>query len=593
MVNGSIEHRKADTSLSASCLKKETEMKADLVVKNGRIFDGGNALENTAIAVKEGKFIFVGRDEDIRKYIAEDTKVIDAEGKSILPGFVDAHLHATMCAELSATKLIYGIDRNEGEERRAYIERVMEPIRQYAEENPELPIIRSTGWVPAAFQLDAEGTPTCYEVDELVCADRPVMLRSFDHHSVLVNSKALEMAGIDKDTPTPRNGVMSRDEKGNPTGLFQELSAICMLIDKLPLIDFSVEEYKKGILDFQKDQAFIHGIMGIFDAYATENALLAYKELAESGDLKIRVSTALLADLSKPFSQFEQMIADKGKYNVGDDFKIETVKFFCDGGGFTFYMNEPFESQVLKDMGYPADYRGFPQWTEEEMKEAFLMLAKSGYQIHVHAMGDAAVKQTLNAFEYIEENGVKGRRNSIAHIMNIDDDDIERMARLNIIGSIQPTWPIIDYFSTTFIQPLLGRRRMYEQYPIGRMKKAGAVMASGTDFPITVELDPLKGIQVGVTRTSPKESPHYEEYKGIISGPEDNPTADLMSLDDMIESYTISGAYQMFTEDITGTIEVGKCADFVILDSVIEETDPMDIGKIKVDKFFLRGEQVK
>ena len=130
-------------------------------------------------------------------------------------------------------------------------------------------------------------------------------------------------------------------------------------------------------------------------------------------------------------------------------------------------MNEPFEPQVLKDMGYPADYRGFPQWSEEEMKEAFLMLARSGYQIHVHAMGDAAVKQTLNAFEYIEENGVKGRRNSIAHIMNIDDEDIERMARLNVVGSIQPTWPIIDYFSTTFVQPLLGRRRMYEQYPIG------------------------------------------------------------------------------------------------------------------------------
>ncbi|MCQ4636724.1 amidohydrolase [Anaerovorax odorimutans] len=568
-------------------------MKADLVVKNGRIFDGGKSLGNTAAAVKDGKFVFVGKDAAVETYIGEDTKIIDAAECSILPGFVDAHLHATMCTELYATKLIYGIDRQEGESRRAYIERNLEPVREYAEENPDLPIIRATGWTPAAFQLDPEGTPTCHEIDELVCADRPVMLRSFDHHSVLVNSKALEMAGITKDTPTPRNGMMSRDADGNPTGLFQELSAICMLIDKLPLIDFSVEEYKAGILNFQKEQAFPHGLMGIFDAYATENALAAYKELAESGELKIRVRTALLADLSRPFDQFEQMVKDKGKYDVGDDFKIETVKFFCDGGGFTFYMNEPFEAQVLKEMGYPPEYRGFPQWTEEEMKQAFLLLAKGGYQIHVHAMGDAAVKQTLNAYEYIEENGVRGRRNSIAHIMNIDDGDIERMARLNVVGSIQPTWPIIDYFSMMFVLPLLGRERMYNQYPIGRMKKAGAVMASGTDFPITVEIDPLKGIQVGMTRTTPKESEHYEEYKGIISGPEDDPTADLMSLNDMIESYTLSGAYQMFTEDVTGTIEAGKSADFVILSGAIEDAEPMDIGEMKVDKFILKGEQVK
>ena len=568
-------------------------MKADLIVKNGKIFDMGKNLGNTAIAVKDGKFIFVGDDSNIENYIENDTQIIDAYGKSVLPGFVDSHLHATMYTELYTTKLIYGIDRQEGESRQSYIERIMKPIKEYADENPSLPIIRSTGWSPAAFQLDPEGTPTCHEIDELVCSDRPVMLRSFDHHSILVNSKALDMAGITKNTPTPRNGVVSRNEKGEPTGLFQELSSICMLADKLPLIDFSVDEYKTGILKFQEEKAYKYGLMGIFDAYATENALLAYKELAESEQLKIRVSTALLADLSKPFSQFEEMIADKGKYNVGDDFKIETVKFFCDGGGFTFYMNKPFEAAALKDMGYPPDYRGFPQWTESEMKEAFLLLAKAGYQIHVHAMGDAAVKQTLDAFEYVEENGVKGRRNSIAHIMNIDEDDINRMAKLNTIASIQPTWPIIDYFTTMFTLPLLGRERTYNQYPIGRIKKAGATVSAGTDFPIIVEIDPLKGIQIGVTRTTPKDSPYYDEYKGIVSGPEDNPTADIMSLNDMVESYTLSGAYQLFMENITGTIEVGKSADFVILDNIIEEVDPMCIGEISVKNFVLKGEQVK
>ncbi len=568
-------------------------MIADLVIRNGKIYDSGRKLENTAIAVQNGKIVSICKEEDIGAYIGASTKEINAQRCSVLPGFVDAHIHATMCTELYTTKLVYGVDRNEGESRDAYMKRLLEPIRQYAEANPHVPIIRSTGWNPAAFQLDPEGILTCHDLDRLVCHDRPVMMRSYDHHSIQVNSKALELAGIDKHTETPRNGIMSRDTEGNPTGLFQELTAIGLLIDNFNLIDFTVEEYKEGILNFQKEYAYANGLAGIFDAYATENALTAYKELAEAGLLKIRVSTALLADPSKPFHQFEDMIKNKGRHNVGDDFKIETVKFFCDGGGFTFYMNEPFEPQALQQAGLDPGYRGYPQWTEEEMKEAFLLLAKNGFQIHVHAMGDAAVKQTLNAFEYVENSGVSCRRNTIAHIMNIDEDDIRRMAKLNIVASIQPTWPVIDYFSNTFVKPLLGRKRMYEQYPFGRLKSAGTVVASGTDFPIAVELSPMKGIQIGMTRTAPKDSPCYEAYKGIISGPGDHPERECLSLDDMVESYSWAGAYQMFAETITGTLEVGKSADLVILDCAMEEKDPMDIGEIQVEQFILKGKQVK
>lgn len=468
----------------------------------------------------------------------------------------------------------------------------MQPVKEYAQENPDLPIIRATGWSPALFQTDPQGPPTRYDVDK-ICSDRPVMLRSYDHHSILVNTKALEMAGIDADTPTPRNSEMQRDETGMPTGLFQELPAICLLLDSLSIADFSVDEYMEGILKFQEEHAFPHGIMGIFDAYATQNAIEAYRRLALDGRLKMRVRTALLADLSKPFTQFDQMVEEKGKYDVGDIFKIETVKFFCDGGGFTFYMNEPFEEKILADSGYPADYRGFPQWPEEEMKEACLILAKGGYQIHMHCMGDGAVRQTLNCYEYIEQNKAENKRNTIAHIMNIADDDIQRMADLHIVGSIQPTWPIIDTFTDYLMIPLLGRKRSYEQYPIGRLQKSGVIVASGTDFPVVPNLNPMMGLQIGMTRTTPKSHPGYEQYKDVVSGPEDDPAVECLSLAEIIESYTLSGAYQMFTEEITGTIQVGKSADLVILDSDITAVSPMDIEKIKVDTVIFEGQKIR
>ena len=211
----------------------------------------------------------------------------------------------------------------------------------------------------------------------------------------------------------------------------------------------------------------------------------------------------------------------------------------------------------------------------------------------MHCMGDGAVKQALNCYEYIEQNGVNGKRNTIAHIMCIAEDDIKRMADLNIVGSVQPTWPVIDAFTDCLMIPLLGRKRSYEQYPIGRLVKAGVTAAAGTDFPIVPDLNPMMGMQIGMTRTIPKEAPDYEKYKGIISGPEEDPRSDCLELEEMIESYTLSGAYQMFAEEITGTIEAGKCADMVILDSDITSVAPMDIGKIKVDTVIFKGERVK
>ena len=562
-------------------------MKVDIIIKNGKIFSD---KESSSIAIGDGKIIDVGSEEKINAYAGDGVEVIDAEGCSIIPAFIDAHLHSSSCTELYKTKLMYGFDRYPEESRQDYIDRMMAELKKYCDENPDLPIIRSVGWNPAEFQEDPEGEPTCRDLDK-ICPDRPMTMRSYDHHYLLVNSKVMEMGGITKETPDPSGGMV-RDENGEPTGLFREMQAIDIVFDNVELADFSVEEYKEGLMAFQEQYALPNGIMGVFDAYASSNAMEAYHQLAEEGKLKIRVRSAWLADPSEGDEQFDKMVAEKGKYDVGEDFQIDTIKFFCDEGLFGFYVIEPFEEEILKLNGLPEDYRGGSQWTDERLKNAFLKLSKAGFQIHVHCMGDAAVKQILDGFEYVRDQGVKGNRNAIAHIVNITEEDMKRMAELEVIASMQPSWPLYDGFAENFSEPLLGRDRVLNQYPMGRLHRAGVVIASGTDFPVLTVINPFIGIQIGVTRKNPKNSPDYEQYKDVICGPDDDPEIDCMTLEEMIKSYTASGAYEMFTDKITGSIECGKSADILVLDRDLENTDIMDVEFTQIKHRIFKGEMI-
>lgn len=562
-------------------------MKADLIIENGNIFPG---KKGSSVAIKDGKIIATGKEKDVCIYAGEGVEVIDAEGNDIIPAFIDSHIHSSSCTELYKAKLIYGFDRTPGESRQEYIDRMMAEIKQYCDENPDAPIIRVVGWNTAEFQMDPEGEPTRYDLDK-ICDDRPVTMRSYDHHTLLVNSKVLEMGRITGKTPDPSGGMML-DEKGEPTGIFKEMQSINIVFDNVELADFSVEEYRDGILAFQEQHAAPYGIMGIFDAYATDNAIKAYRQLAQEGLLKIRVRTAWLADPAKDDTQFDKMIAEKGRFDAGEEFKITTVKFFCDAGAFGFYMNKPFEKSILEMNGLPEDYRGCSQWADERLQKVFLKLSKAGFQIHVHCMGDAAVKQILDAFEYVEAQGVKGIRNAIAHITNIDKRDMKRMAELNIIASMQPSWPIYDWFSENFAVPLAGRERVLNQYPMGRLKKMGVTIASGTDFPVMTILNPFIGVQIGATRKNPETSPGYEMYRDIVCGPEGRETQDCMSLEDMIESYTLSGAYELFLEDVTGSTECGKSADLLILDRNLKESDIMKTEYTKINCRIYKGKRI-
>lgn len=566
------------------------ERKADRILKNGQIYTvdlEGNQVEYEAMAVLGEKILSLGTNAELQAFAGPDTEMVDLGGRTVLPGLADSHLHASMTTELLFDFSLRGVEFAPEWTRRDYIRAYQEMLRKYRDEHPQAELIRGMGWNPVLFVAFVEGQPQASDLDEVV-SDIPVMLRSFDHHYLWVNSKALELAGIGKETETPRNGVVERDEEGNPSGIFQETTAMDLLIRNLPGADYTVEEYKAGIRLYQEEFGSKYGNTLIFDAYCSENARQAYRELEESGELHMRVKSSFYADPSLPADQFDEMIRDKEQYR-SEGFGIRTVKFFIDGSGLSFYLKEPFEEEWLAGLGMKAGYRGYAQWTPEELKEIFLRLDTEGLQIHLHCMTDGAVKAAVDAFAYVAQfNDIARNRHTITHLMLADKRDIERMAKMGIIAAIQPMWAIADSMSEQNGVAMLGKERIQNTYLFGSMRKAGCRISCGTDFPVTIPPSPYIGMGTGMTRTITPAHPEYETYKGISLGAEE----EKVSLKEMVEGYTISSAYQCFLEDITGSLEPGKSADFAVLDRRLTDTEPQELGNIRVKQTFFKGKEV-
>lgn len=563
---------------------------ANLVLQNGNIYSidkDGCETKYNAMAISGGTILSLGDTDSMKELIDDNTEIIDLKGRSVLPGLADSHLHVSMTAEMVFDFDLRSVVFGTLSSRQEYIAEYQKLIKEYADAHPDAAIIRGTGWNPVIFGAYPEGQPEASDIDE-VCADIPVILRSFDHHALWVNSKALELAGLTRDTPDPRNGVVERDDDGTPSGIFRETTALDLLLRNLPGADYTVEEYKEGIKCYQREFGNKYGTTLVFDAYCSDNAIEAYRQMEEDGELTMRVRTSYYADPSLPESQFDDILSKKADYDSDGDFAIKTVKFFMDGSGVTFFLNEPFEPEWLKMIGLPEDYRGYSQWDLEEIKRIFLKLDSAGYQIHIHCMGDGALKQSLDAFEYVAGfNDIRKNRHTIAHVMLADEADIKRMADMGIIAAVQPMWPVADSLSDKSGLAMMGHRT-YEVYPFGSLKKAGVKLTCGTDFPVTIPPDPFIGMMTGMLRTVSAAHPEYELYKGRSLGEE----KEKLQLNDLIEGYSIASAYQCWLEDVTGSLEVGKSADFIILNEDIKAVEPHKVADIKVQQTYFKGKKV-
>jgi predicted amidohydrolase YtcJ len=551
--------------LSFGC---DTGPKADRVLRNGVVYTlDSSGAKAQSIAVSGGTILYVGDDAGVEAFVGPSTEVIDLEGKMTLPGFIDSHSHPSG-AMIEAVAVSFNGLRS--------LEEYVDAVRRFAEANPHKQAIRGSGWSNALFPV----TGPKKEALDAVVSDRPVQLGSGDGHSSWVNSKALELAGITKATPDPEGGVIERSPStGEPTGTLRE-SATGLVASVLP--PFTVEERMKG-LDLYQEMAAKDGVttariaaiglsaVGEFDA----SDLTAYERLESEGKLRVRFRGSLLLTPDTPPERIQELVATREK-EKGGLFEIDAVKIFVDGvvEGETAYLLEPY--------AHRPDYRGELLWEPDRLKEIVAAADREGFIVHIHAIGDAATRLALDAFQYArEKNGPKDSRHQVTHLQLVTPEDVKRFAELGVIAVPQPFWFSKGQFFDAIEAPYLGEARASREYPMKSFFDAGVVVASASDFPVTNPFSPVAGMMRGITRSYVPDNPN------MVLGPEERVT-----LDQMLASFTRNGAFAARLEDRIGSIEVGKAADIVVLDRNLFEIPADALGDAKVLLTLLEGRVV-
>jgi predicted amidohydrolase YtcJ len=531
---------------------------ADLVLRGAAVYtvDGARSWAE-AVAVSKGRIVFVGADSAAQGWIGPSTNVVDLSGKMVLPAFHDAHVHPVSGGVEALECNLNGLPDQAA---------ILEKIKAYATAHPKLPWIRGGGWDLTVFP---EGNPTKTLLDSIV-PDRPAYLSASDGHSVWVNSKALALAGVTEATPDPPYGRIERDSAGQPSGTLRE-DAADLVSKHLP--KRSAKEYADGLAEALRI-ANGFGLTSLVEASASEEDLEAYATLDAQGKLTARVLASLYVDTDKGVSEIPRLVALRTKYGRGR-VRTNSVKIFADG------VLETRTASVLEPyVGFPND-RGKPNLEPAAFRTLATAFDKEGFQIHVHAIGDRAIRDTFDAFEAARRaNGPRDSRHHIAHIELFDPADIPRFRKLGAIANFQPLWANGDEYITELTEPKLGPERSRWLYPIGSVLASGGEFAFGSDWSVS-SMNPLEGMEVAVTRRQPIKGP------GPAWIPEER-----IALPDAVAAYTIRGAYLSFSEKETGSIEVGKAADLVVLDRNLFEIPASQIHGAKVLLTLLDGKEV-
>jgi predicted amidohydrolase YtcJ len=512
---------------------------ADLVLTGGHVHTVDPSQPSAeAVAVVGERIAFVGTARDAAAWIGPRTRVIDLTGRLLLPGFQDAHVHP-----------VYGgMDLLECDVRghEGGREQTLAAIAAYAAAHPEKEWIVGSGWYMGDFE---HGTPRREDLDAIL-PDRPAFFPNRDGHSTWVNTKALELAGIDASTPDPADGRIERDPDGTPTGTLHEGAAT--LVERL-LPAHTDEEWDEA---FRAGQAYLHGfgITAWQDAIVTPEVFAIYRRAADSGALTGRVEAALWWDRERGGEQVDEFLEVSRSLPAGR-LRANSVKLMLDGVAETFTAS--MISPWLDGSGHPTENRGIDFIDPVELLGYVTTLDAFGLQPHFHALGDRAVRQALDAVEAARAaNGMSDTRPHLAHIQIVHPDDIPRFAALNAVANAQPLWACHDPQMDVLTVPFLGTERAEWQYPFASLLRAGARLAMGSDWAVSTP-DPLVEIEVAVNRLF--RHPLLHDQPPFI------PT-ERLSLEQAIHGFTMGTAYVNHLDDTTGSIAVGKLADLVVLD---------------------------
>lgn len=548
----------ATRSTAEAKVERAPEKPAQIVFRNGAVYTV-DAVRSWAesVAVLDGRIVSVGGTADIAPWIGPATRVIELDGKMLLPGFHDSHVHLVGGGIELAECDINGLTT---------VDQILDALTRYAERNPTKKWLRGGGW-PLTLE---DGNPHKSILDRKI-SDRPVILDAFDGHSSWANSRALEIAGITKETPDPPRGRIERDPKtGEPTGTLRE-AAMGLVSSKIP--PYTPDDYVAG-LRRGLEMANRFGITSVQEASVGEVHLNAFAEVDRLNELTVRTVAAMRIDSAKPMSQIPKFVQWREKYR-SKRLRATAVKIFEDGviESRTAALIEPY-------LGATGE-RGWLNIEPEDLKPLAAELDRVGFQIHIHAIGDRAIQCSFDAFEFARSrNGSRDSRHHIAHIELFDPSDIGRFRRLGVIANFQPFWASADLYIVKMTEPILGPQRSRWLYPIRSVARTGAIIAAGSDWSVS-SMNPLDAIQIAVTR------------RGIAEGPGPAWIPDeVVDLPLMLAAYTIHGAYVNFQENETGSIEVGKAADLIVLDRNLFEIPKHEIHEAKVLLTFLEGREV-
>ncbi len=541
-----------------------TEGPADLVLIGGPIHTLDAARSTArALAVRDGRIVAATPDERaVRALIGARTRVIELRGRAVVPGFGDAHIHPIMggLARL-------GCELHDARGRDTYLG----IVRDYAEAHPDATWIVGGGWAMDDFP---GGTPRREDLDA-VMPNRPVFLTNRDGHGAWVNTRALEQAGIGPQTADPPDGRIERDAAGAPSGTLHEGA---MELVRAVMPRDTPEDLEAGLVDAQR---WLHclGITQWQDAWVAPEHQAAYEAIARRGELTARVVGALWWERDGGLEQVDRLVERRGGGATGR-FRPTSVKIMQDGvlENFTGAVLDPY----LDGEGRPTDNRGISFVTPALLNRAVARLDAAGFQVHFHAIGERAVREALDAVEAARRaNGWTDTRPHISHIQVIHPTDVPRFAGLGVVANAQPYWAVLDGQMENLTIPFLGPERSGWQYPYRSLRRAGAVVAGGSDWSVSTP-NPLLEIEAMVTRVS-------DGLRG--TKPPFLPDERLDAVD-ALAAFTIGSAYVNHLDHETGTLEPGKAADVVVLDRDILDPSTGPIGDACVLGTWIAGQPV-
>jgi len=552
---------------ACACTFRAMSGGAELVLHSGRVFTGTQVHPHaTAVAVSGGRVVAVGSEADVRAAVGAGAETLDLAGRLLIPGFTDAHVHPVMGGLERLGCDLTGADGSDG---------ALAKVAEFAAQNPE-GWISGGGWAMADFP---GGTPRRELLDRVV-PERPVFLLNRDHHGAWVNSRALQVTGIDAGTPDPADGRIERDPDGTPTGTLHE-GAMDLVSRHLP--EVTRAELAAGLAEGQR---YLHsvGVTGWQDAivgnYAGhEDTTPVYLDAVADGSLTARVVGALwwprghvvadVPELVAGFVDHRRRVAEAGS----DRFRTTSIKIMLDGvaENRTASMLTPY----LDGCGCATGGTGLSYLDRDLLLAAVPALDAAGFDVHVHVIGDRAVRDALDAVEKARETPGPHGRHHLAHLQVVHPDDVARFAALDVAANAQALWACDDPQMSELTTPFLGPERNAWQYPFAGFLRAGARLVMGSDWPVSSP-DPWKAIHVAVTRTPPGEP--GEAFLRDQA----------LTLTEALSAYTRASAW-INRHDDAGVIAEGAVADLAVCSTDPFTVAPEDLHTVGIDHTFVNG----